>query len=337
MRLTEQTTLNKKRRPLVLLFILTVLLLLLSAVSLGVGAVYISPLDIIADLAGTGASSHAFILHEYRLPRLYIAMIAGAGLAMAGAVLQGILRNPLASPDVIGVTKGAGLAAVIVIVLFPESPVFWLPVSAFLGAAAAAAALMLFAHKNGVKPATLALIGIALGAIFQAGIEYFMIKFPDDVNSTLLWLAGSLWGRGWEQVWMLLPSVPFGIALWLLSAKLDILHLGEDLATGLGQKTKQLRYVLLSLSVIIIGMCVAAIGSIGFIGLIAPHVARKLTGSRHKFLLPVSALIGALFLLAADSLGRGLFPPIEIPAGIVTAVIGAPYFLYLLRREGKKA
>lgn len=330
MRITEQTTLNKKRRPLVLLFILTVLLLLLSAVSLGIGAVYISPLEIIADLAGTGASSHAFIIEEYRLPRLYIAMIAGAGLAMAGAVLQGILRNPLASPDVIGVTKGAGLAAVIVIVLFPESPVFWLPVSAFLGAATAAAALMLFAHKNGVKPATLALIGIALGAIFQAGIEYFMIKFPDDVNSTLLWMAGSLWGRGWEQVWMLLPSVPFALAVWLLSAKLDVLNLGDDLATGLGQKTKQLRYVLLSLSVIIIGMCVAAIGSI------APHVARRLTRSRHKFLLPVSALIGALFLLAADSLGRGLFPPIEIPAGIVTAVIGAPYFLYLLRREGKK-
>lgn len=327
----------KRKRPMLLIFILIAVLLLLSAVSLGIGAVYISPLEIVADLVGMGPSSHTFIIQEYRLPRLFIAIIAGAGLAIAGAVLQGILRNPLASPDVIGVTKGAGLAAVAVIVLFPESPVFWLPISAFLGAAAAAAALMLFAHKNGVRPATLALIGIAFGAIFQAGIEYFMIKFPDDVNSTLLWLAGSLWGRGWEQVWMLLPSVPFAIVLWLLSAKLDVLNLGDDLATGLGQKTRQLRYVLLSLSVIIIGLCVAAIGSIGFIGLIAPHIARKLTGSRHAFLLPISALFGALFLLVADSVGRGLFPPIEIPAGIVTAVIGAPYFLYLLRREGKSA
>jgi ferric citrate transport system permease protein len=329
--------LRAKTHPYFILFMLIILMLVLSVVSLGVGAIYIPPFDIVQDLLGNDVSKHTFILNEYRLPRIIIAVIAGAGLAMAGAVLQGILRNPLASPDVIGVTKGAGLAAVIVIVLFPKSPIFILPISAFIGAAIVVALLMIFAYKKEAKPNTIALVGIALGTICQAGIEYFMIKFPDDVNSTLLWLAGSLWGRGWDEVFMLLPCLLFASLLLILTSKMDILNLGDDMATSLGEKSKQLRYVLLSIAVILIGLCVAVIGSIGFIGLIAPHIARRVVGSHHKFLLPASALFGSILLLIADTLGRGLFPPIEIPAGIVTAVIGAPYFLYLLRRERKKS
>ncbi|HWO97276.1 MAG TPA: iron ABC transporter permease [Bacillus sp. (in: firmicutes)] len=336
MMLKERFSFKTKVHPYLALFILIILMLILSIVSLGIGAIYIPPLDIAQDLLGNGTPNHAFILQQYRIPRILIALVAGAGLAMAGAVLQGILRNPLASPDVIGVTKGAGLAAVIVIVLFPKSPAVVLPISAFIGAAIIAAVLMIFARKKEAQPNTLALVGIALGAICQAGIEYFMIKFPDDVNSTLMWLTGSLWARGWDQVWTLLPCLFFGSLLFILTSKLDILNLGDDIAISLGEKSKQVRYVLLSISVVLIGLCVAVIGSIGFIGLIAPHVARRIVGSKYKFLLPVSAVFGSIFLLLADTLGRGLFPPIEIPAGIVTAVIGAPYFLYLLRRERKK-
>ncbi|WP_078414854.1 FecCD family ABC transporter permease [Priestia abyssalis] len=332
----ERFLFKTKAHPYLVLFLLIIIMLILSVVSLGIGAIYIPPLDIAKDLLGNGTPNHVFILQQYRIPRILIALVAGAGLAMAGAVLQGILRNPLASPDVIGVTKGAGLAAVIIIVSFPKSPVAVLPISAFIGAAIIAVVLMIFARKKEAQPNTLALVGIALGAICQAGIEYFMIKFPDDVNSTLMWLTGSLWARGWDQVWILLPCLFFGSLLFILTSKLDILNLGDDIAISLGEKSKQVRYVLLGISVVLIGLCVAVIGSIGFIGLIAPHIARKIVGSKYKFLLPVSAVFGSIFLLLADTLGRGLFPPIEIPAGIVTAVIGAPYFLYLLRRERKK-
>lgn len=331
----EKFSFKIKTHPYFLLILLIVLMLILSVVSLGIGAIYIPPLDIIQDLFGNDVSNHTFILTQYRMPRIIIALIAGAGLALAGAILQGILRNPLASPDVIGVTKGAGLAAVIVIVIFPQSHVSVLPFSAFGGGAFIAALLMVFAHKKEAQTNTLALVGIALGAICQAGIEYFMIKFPDDVNSTLMWLTGSLWGRGWDQVLILLPCLLFVPLVFILTSKLDILNLGDDIATSLGEKSKQVRYLLLSIAVILIGLCVSVIGSIGFIGLIAPHIARSVVGSRHKFLLPVSAVFGAIFLLVSDSLGRGLFPPIEIPAGIITAVIGAPYFLYLLHRERK--
>ncbi|KUF36750.1 MULTISPECIES: iron ABC transporter permease [Lysinibacillus] len=323
--------------PKLILPVLLIIIFILSIVSLGLGAIYITPSEIIHNLIGEGTQSQRFILNNYRIPRIIIAIIVGAGLATAGAILQGILRNPLASPDVIGVTKGAGLAAVIIIVLFPTSPIIFLPLSAFIGAAIIAAILMLFVYKKGAQPNTLALVGIALGAICQAGIEYLMIKFPDDVSMTLLWLTGSLWARGWDQVYLLLPCLILIPILFGLTAKLDILSLGDDIATGLGERSKFLRYILLSVSVILIGVCVATVGSIGFIGLIAPHIARRIVGSKFNVLLPASALFGAILLLVADSLGRGLFPPIEIPAGIITAVIGAPYFLYLLRAERKKA
>ncbi|MFE0623058.1 FecCD family ABC transporter permease [Priestia aryabhattai] len=325
----------KRKHPYQMLSILFLCLIITILISLGVGAVYISPGEIFQQIIGSSSGS-SFILTNYRIPRTLIAIVVGAALAVAGAILQGILKNPLASPDVIGVTKGAGLFAVFILIVCPTASMLLLPLSAFLGAAAIAVILMVFSYSQGAKPHTLALVGVALGAICQAGIQYFMIKFPDDVNTTLLWLTGSLWGRGWNELWMLIPCgvlVPFII---IFASKLDILNLGDEIAVGLGERTKYVRYTLLSMAVILTGLSVAVVGSIGFIGLIAPHIGRRLVGSRSKFLLPVSAAVGALFLLIADSLGRGVMPPVEIPAGIVTAVIGAPYFLYLLRREQKK-
>ncbi|VXC25994.1 iron-dicitrate ABC transporter (permease) [Bacillus sp. 349Y] len=323
-----------KRHPYILLTILFLVLTGTFIISLGIGAVWISPAEVISALSG--GSGNGFILFEYRLPRGLMAIIIGASLAVAGAILQGILRNPLASPDVIGITKGAGLFAVFVLIVFPGASMLALPVSAFTGAAVIAIILMLFSSSKGAKPHTLALVGVALGAICQAGIQYFTIKFPDNVNTTLLWLTGSLWGRGWEELWILLPCLLLIPILIIFTSKLDILNLGDDIALGLGERTVLVRYTLLTLAVILTGLSVAVAGSIGFIGLIAPHVARRLVGSRAKYVLPLSAVTGALFLLIADAIGRGIVPPVEIPAGIVTAVIGAPYFLYLLRQEQGK-
>lgn len=325
---------NKKRSLLQVSLLLSLTCFLLFIVSLGVGAVSITPYEVIMALFGGKEGIHQTIIEKHRLPRMLLSLFVGAGLAVSGAILQGIIRNPLASPDVIGLTKGAGLAACIVILLFPSAPVLLLPISAFIGAAAVATALYLFAYKDGAKPATLALVGIALGALCHAGIQYFMIKFPVSINAALVWLTGSLWGSSWDDVGSLLPWMLILLPIaYLMAVRLDIMNLGDQIAGGLGEPTERTRLLLLAIAVALAGACVAIAGSIGFVGLVAPHMARGLVGSRHKAMLPVSALLGAILVLIADTLGRGLLPPAEIPAGLITAIIGAPYFLYLLRKE----
>ncbi|WP_409175402.1 FecCD family ABC transporter permease [Brevibacillus fortis] len=316
---------------------LLLLLIVTAVISIGTGAVSISPREVVESLFGTGPKNHRFIIGEYRLPRVVLGMLAGAGLAVSGAILQGMIRNPLASPDVIGITKGAGLASAIVIFLFPKSPAYLLPLAAFGGAAVVAAILYVYTARKRVQPATLALVGIAIGVICQAGIQYLMVKNPGDVNAALLWMAGSLWGRGWEHVWAVLPWILVFLPIaFLLAYRLDVLSLGDDVAEGLGEDVTRLRVVLLVTSVALAGACVAVVGSIGFVGLLSPHIARRLVGGRHALLLPVAALLGATLMVAADGLGRWLLPPMEVPVGIVTAVIGAPYFLYLIGREKRR-
>lgn len=325
-----------KRKKSMVPFLL-LLLMIVAVISIGTGAVFISPREVVEALVGTGTKNHTFIIGEYRLPRIVLGMLAGAGLAVSGAILQGMIRNPLASPDVIGITKGAGLASAIVIFLFPKSPAYWLPVAAFAGAAVVALILFLYTARKRVQPSTLALVGIAIGVICQAGIQYLMVKNPGDVNAALLWMAGSLWGRGWEHVWAVLPWIVFFLPVTLLLAhRLDVLSLGDDVAEGLGENVTGLRVLLLLTSVALAGACVAVVGSIGFVGLLSPHIARRLVGGKHAILLPVAALIGAVLLVAADGFGRWLLPPMEVPVGIVTAVIGAPYFLYLIGREKRR-
>ncbi|MBU8905408.1 iron chelate uptake ABC transporter family permease subunit [Desertibacillus haloalkaliphilus] len=325
---------RKIDRPKLLLIILPIAIILFSLISTGVGAVFIPPQEVVAVLLGSGNDMNTFLIESYRIPRIVLAILIGAGLAVSGTILQGIIRNPLASPDVIGITKGAGLAAVIVIILFPNSPVYVLPVSAFAGAMAVALILYLMVYKQGIQPTTLALGGVALGAICHAGIQYFMIKYPLEINAALIWLTGSLWSRGWDQIYGVLPWILILLPLTMvLAIKLDILNLGDDVAQGLGESVTKVRLLMLMIAVALAASCVAAVGSIGFIGLIAPHIARKLIGVKHKHLLPISAMIGSLLVVIADAIGRGIVPPKEIPVGIVIAVIGAPYFLYLLRNS----
>lgn len=315
------------------LWILLALTLGVSFIAIGVGSTYITPSELLAALTDRDAPSW-FIVYHYRLPRGLLAIMAGSGLAVAGVLLQGMIRNPLASPDVVGVSKGAGFAAVLVIVLLPSSPVALLPVAAFAGAGLAALLLVQLSMKGGMRPNMLALTGLAVGAIFQAATDYILVKYPLEASDTLTWLAGSLWGKGWDEVYGLLPWLLVLLPLaYTLQRKLDIMSLDEESSAGLGLSVKRVRTGLLAVSVALAASCVAAIGSIGFIGLLAPHLARRLFGNRHRYLLPGATLIGALILVLADALGRGLKPPLEIPAGIVTAVIGAPYFLYLLLRE----
>ncbi|SDJ41623.1 FecCD family ABC transporter permease [Salimicrobium halophilum] len=319
----------KTKSPFFIISVLIGTVIVTGLLSAGVGAVYVSPVAILS-------GEQSFLFMNFRLPRIVLALLVGAGLGISGAILQAVIRNPLASPDVIGITKGAGFAAAATIILFPSLPPVALPVAAFLGAGLVTVGLYLFAFRQKVQPATLALVGIALGAIFQAGIQFLTVRYPVETNAALVWLTGSLWGKDWSDIWMLLPwiLVFFGIAMFL-TKKMDLLQLGDDVAEGLGESVRGARILLLLVSVVLAGASVAIVGTLGFVGLIAPHIARQLVGNKHVVLLPASALTGMALLLVADGLGRGLFPPTEIPAGIITAVIGAPYFLYLLRRIQK--
>ncbi len=334
----DTTAASSKRssRKAIALFALAAVTIVAAFLGMSVGSVYVAPGLIVAIWTGE-SSSLSFIVENYRLPRAILAILAGAGFAISGVILQGMIRNPLASPDVIGVTKGAGLFAVAIILFFPHASPLVLPLFAFLGALAVALALIAFARKSGVQPSTFALVGLGVGAVCQALTEFVLVKYPMQANDSLVWLAGSLWGKGWDEIYGLLPWLCVLIpAAFALHRQLDIISLDEHSSTGLGLRVSQSRYGLLLLAVALAGACVAAIGSIGFIGLLAPQIARKLFGNQHRMLLPGAAIIGALILLIADAIGRGVNPPVEIPAGILTALIGVPYFLYLVRVEKKR-
>ncbi|WP_126427569.1 FecCD family ABC transporter permease [Brevibacillus marinus] len=289
--------------------------------------------DVISGLLMLDDSLAAKLVWEYRMPRIFVALLVGANLAVSGAILQGIAKNPLVDTNILGMNDGAGFAAVLMMTLLPALPVAALPLSAFAGAILATVIVYALAWKKGMRPIRLALAGIAVGAIFDAGITALMIGATDQVGAALLWLKGSLWGRGWEHFFTLLPwSVLSLLAAWLLAEKMNVIRLGDQVSRGLGMRLELARACLLLLAVVMAGSAVAVAGTIGFVGLIVPHLVRLWVGADHRLLLPVSALAGGLLVLVADTAGRSLFAPTEVPAGVFTAVLGAPYFLYLLRK-----
>lgn len=316
------------------LILATIIVIVLSV---GYGEYPIALPDIIKTLLGisTGNPDHAFVIYTLRLPRIIAALCVGMALAIAGTIMQGLTRNPLAAPEIIGVEAGAGLAAVALIVLLPGLPVFLLPIAAFLGAFLAAFLVYLLAWDRGSSPIRLILVGVGIGALAAAGTS-LMITFGDiyDVSQALVWLAGSVYGRSWAQIQALLPWLIVFMPLSLLLAReLNMLNLGDDVARGLGSRVEWQRGLLLITAVALAGASVATAGTIGFVGLISPHLGRQWVGSSHEGLMPTAALLGGLIVMAADLLGRSLFAPIELPCGVVTAAVGAPYFLYLLYRN----
>ena len=311
-------------------YILVLILLILSAIaSLSIGAVLINPIEAVNSLF----MQDNFIINEYRAPRMFLALIVGSSLAISGALIQGVVRNALASPDVIGITKGASLFAVVIIMLFPSAPLFILPFGSFIGALMISLILTLLISKFNVKGSKLALIGLAIGAICTAIVQYLLIRNPLDANTALVWLTGSLYGHNMSHVWVILPW--FIIALPIIfyyCHQLDILTLGDDVAIALGAKVKKVKAILLFLAVILAGASISVVGGLSFLGLIAPHIARQFVGHKHKHITVMSGLLGALILMISDSLARGIHPPIDIPVGVIVAIVGVPYFLFLLRR-----
>lgn len=274
---------------------------------------------------------HYYVLMDYRLPRLLLALFVGAALAVAGVLVQGIVRNSLASPDILGINHAASLASVGALLLIPSLPVMVLPLLAFAGGMAGLFLLKMLANTR--QAMKLALTGVALSACWASLTDYLMLLHPQDVNSALTWLTGSLWGRDWTFVKIAVPLLMVFLPLSMRFCRdLDLLALGDARAATLGVSVSRTRFRGLLLAVAMTATGVAVCGPVSFIGLVVPHMVRKITGGRHRRLLPVSALTGALLLVIADLLARVIHPPLELPAGVMTAIIGAPWFVWLLVR-----
>jgi len=313
-----------------ILWLLCGALLLSTLLSVTLGAVHLPLAQVWQALIQGGSDD--FIINQYRLPRALLAILVGAGLGLSGTLVQGVIRNPLASPDLMGISAGAGLAATAVILFLPAA-VHWLPLAAVVGGLGAALLIYALARQYQPAPARLALTGIAVSAFLTSLIDFLLIIHPVELNNALIWLTGSLWGRSWEQI----PLLGVGLALLIplamrLAWRLDICALGEQSAVSLGARPKALQIQALLLAVILASLSVCVAGTISFVGLLAPHFARLLCGGHHRLLIPVSALSGALLVSAADLIARILQPPLELPVGVVTAIIGAPYFIFLLLR-----
>lgn len=322
------------RVPLVLLVLAAAAFAAVVA-NVGMGQMRIAPMDVVRTLFGNGPQEYDFIVNTLRLPRALLAFLVGMGLGVSGAIMQGVTRNPLAAPDVIGVSGGAGLGAVVVILLVPGAKWAAIPPAALAGAMVAGVASYLLGWKRGSNPIRLVLVGIGVAAICTALINMVIsVSKTTQVAETMIWLTGSVYGRSWEQVrptalWMLV-LIPLALGM---ARHLDALALGDDVALGLGSRLEFQRGLLLLIAVGLAGISVAAAGTVGFVGLMSPHIARQLVGPAHSGVIPASGLLGGFLVVGADLLGRTLFAPTEIPCGVITAAVGAPYFIYLLYRS----
>ncbi|MBB6730499.1 FecCD family ABC transporter permease [Cohnella zeiphila] len=342
--LLRQSSRRRAARAWTWIGVLALLVIAVFIVSMNSGYTRLSPGEVFRTLFGGGNANQNLILFQFRLPRIVITVLLGAGLALSGCILQGITRNALADPGILGINSGAGLMVVLYVAFYPVTKlgsVFLLPCLALVGALATAALIYALARKRGegLSPTRMVLVGIALASGISAAMIVLTIRLsPDQYQFVQTWLAGSIYGTNWKFVLALLPWLAVLIPYVLLKAKaLNVLSLGDALATGLGARTERERLGLLAASVALAGACVAVGGGISFVGLIAPHLARQLVGSRHQVLIPAAALTGSLLVIAADTVSRSILQPSGVPTGIVVTVIGAPYFLYLLARTKSKA
>ncbi|WDV48127.1 iron ABC transporter permease [Clostridiaceae bacterium M8S5] len=315
-------------------------LIMVFVISLNIGYSKLSPMEALNTIIGNGSFKQNLILFQFRIPRIIISILTGVGLALSGCIIQGITRNPLADPGLIGISSGSGLMVILYVIIFDmESSlsIFILPLLSFLGAIIAAFLVYILSYKKekGVSHIRLILMGIAVNAGISALTTILVIKLDENqFDFVASFQAGQIWGANWQSVKLILPwfclIIPF---IFVKARSLDILNLGDDIAFSLGAEVEKERRLLLIGSVALAACCVSVAGNIGFIGLVAPHLARKIVGPIHRILLPTSALVGGLLVLLSDTIGRFVIQPSEIPTGIMTAIIGAPYFIYLLAKN----
>jgi iron complex transport system permease protein len=338
-----------RRRRIISMILLAAALLIIILVATTIGSVHIplgTTFKVIldklpgVDITHTWTDGTGTIIFDVRLPRVLLAGIVGAALAVAGATYQGLFRNPLADPYLIGVAQGASLGAVIGFLL----PIAWnltaigiIPVFAFTGAILATAVVYLLARVGKTLPVTtLILSGVALSALLSSIVSYLVISSNDQMHNILFWMMGSFSMSEWSEVGIVLPYVAVGIAVIVIFARLlNVMQLDEEQAQQLGVNVEKYKIILLAAATLITAASVSFVGTIGFVGIIIPHAVRLIWGADHRSLLPLSILTGAVFMIGADLLSRTILAPKELPIGVITAICGAPFFLYLLRKRKK--
>lgn len=322
-------------RSVIVTLVLVAVALAMFAWSLALGDFPIPIGDVLATLAGGGSEDSGFIVGTLRLPRAAAAVLVGAGFGLSGAIFQRLARNPLASPDIIGVTAGAAASAVFMIVVVGANSM-QITLGALAGATITSLGIYLLAYKRGVSGYRLVLVGIGITAVLTSITQYLLTRAEIfEARRAVVWLTGSLNGRGWEHVrpMALALAVLVPVALGL-ARHLRVLELGDETARGLGARVEGIRAALLLTGVALAAVGTAAAGPIGFVALVSPQIARRLVGERSLALMPAAAC-GAVVVVTADLVGRRVFAPTELPVGVITAVVGAPYLLYLLARANK--
>lgn len=330
---------SDKRKRRAVLFLLPPVLLGAILFSVNCGYADIPWRQVLLSLFRPDSPEVSVVLLQVRLPRIALAVLCGMGLSLSGCILQAVTENPLADPGILGINSGAGFAVMVFLTCFPSlhtSTRIFRPLFAMAGGLTVAGILYGFSKRNGkIRPSYLLLGGIGVSAGFSALMQIMAADMENSSYQIIArWLAGNIWGTSWYQVKVLLPYLLILIPLLFTRVNvLDLLLLGEESALALGVRVERERRLLLLGAVALASCCISVSGGISFVGLVAPHIARRLVGGRHRLLLPASMLLGGLLLLVADTAGRSVFQSIEIPVGIVISVLAAPYFLYLLRRQ----
>jgi len=331
-----------KTKPLRYSLILLALLIVLLAVallSLGVGAVSLTPAETFSALTGNPAkASHHPIVWDFRLARVLLAILCGASLSSAGVGFQGLFRNPLADPYIVGASGGAALGATLSAIFRGSAFAVPMGVGAFFGSLLAVIIVFLIAEvSNFGSIAGLLLAGAAMSTMLSALVSLLLLLSDEVLHGVFFWLMGGFSGRSWSHLQQALWIAPLGISIvWIMSRSLDALATGEESAQALGLDLRRARIIIVVGASLATAAAVAVSGVIGFVGLIAPHLARKMVGATHARLLPVAMLLGGILLVFSDTLARTLMAPMEMPVGIFTALLGGPFFLYLLRSGGSK-
>jgi iron complex transport system permease protein len=329
---------NQRSTPFVYKLIIGMLVfLVIFVLSMIMGAANISLQNVWQALFSSAEGEKISIIREIRLPREVAAIVVGAALSVSGAIMQGITRNPLADPGLLGLTAGANAALAIIIAFIPSANYFQITIACFIGAAVGTT--MVFGigamKKGGFSPLRIVLAGAAVSAFLYAIAEGIGIYFKISKNVSM-WTAGGMVGTTWGQLQVIVPFILVGLIVsFFLSRQLTILSLNEEVAVGLGQKTTQIKVILFFAIILLAGASVALIGNMAFIGLMVPHVVRAMVGTDYRFILPMSAISGATFMLFADTLGRTINAPFETPVAAIVATLGLPFFLVIVRKGGK--
>ena len=329
------TGMKKHIRAIVVIAVLLALSVLSVVFCVGIGTIAFPPREVVRAIFVDDGSPARLIIWNLRFPRILTGGLVGICLALAGCVLQGVMRNNLASPSTIGVTGGASFVGYLTLVAFPAYS-YLLPVGSIVGAFVTTMLIYALAYQKGVSPVRMILSGMAVSALFGAFNDIIKTLFAESLGNASGFLVGGLNGCGWKSFQMILPYALAGLLVCLfLPSKMNILMLGDETANALGLRTELFRFLLIAVSSLLSGAAIAAVGMLSFVGLIVPHIARLLVGSDYRYLFPASIFLGFSLIVICDTIGRVIMPPGEVPVSIIISFIGAPFFLFLLRSRGK--